>query len=204
MMQVCPPPLGSGLQLFGSIVQVLGHATDPVEHGAPPSSALPDEANSIVAVKTASTPYNFMVISSRLVRYRAHPGRASSNEVATFTRPKIGKRAALVRPARMCETGGGIVKSRHSKATTGTSCEVPVVFCCVERVAERAAQYMPPMPGPPAGAAGLSSFFSTMSASVVRSRPAIEAEFWSAVRVTLVGSITPACTRSSYVSVRAL
>ena len=61
------------------------------------------------------------------------------------------------------------------------------------------AQYMPPMPppGPPAGAAGLSSFFSTISASVVRSSPEIEAAFCSAVRVTLVGSMTPACTRSS-------
>ena len=45
---------------------------------------------------------------------------------------------------------------------------------------------------PPAGA-GFSSFFSTIIASVVRSRPAIDAAFCSAVRVTLVGSMTPAC-----------
>ena len=41
-------------------------------------------------------------------------------------------------------------------------------------------------------------------ASVVSSRPAIEAAFCSAVRVTLVGSMTPALTRSSYSSVPAL
>jgi hypothetical protein len=61
------------------------------------------------------------------------------------------------------------------------------------------------MPPPPPGA-GLASFsfFSTMIASVVRRSEAIDAAFWSAVRVTFVGSMTPAWTRSSYVSVRAL
>jgi hypothetical protein len=38
---------------------------------------------------------------------------------------------------------------------------------------------MPP-PAPPAGADGLSSFFSTISASVVSRRPEIDAAFWSA------------------------
>jgi hypothetical protein len=59
-------------------------------------------------------------------------------------------------------------------------------------------QYIPPIP-PPGGAAGagFSSFFSTTTASVVSRRPAIEAAFCSAVRVTLVGSMTPALTRSS-------
>ena len=55
-------------------------------------------------------------------------------------------------------------------------------------------------PAAPAGA-GFSSFFSTTTHSVVRSRPAIDAAFCSAVRVTLVGSMTPALTRSSYASV---
>ena len=50
---------------------------------------------------------------------------------------------------------------------------------------------MPPMP-PPAGIAG-SSFFgaSATMASVVIIRPAIDAAFYSAVRVTLVGSRMP-------------
>jgi len=62
---------------------------------------------------------------------------------------------------------------------------------------------MPPPCPPPAGA----SFFSGISeimASVVSSRPEIDAAFCSAVRVTLVGSMTPAFTRSSYTSVLAL
>ena len=61
----------------------------------------------------------------------------------------------------------------------------------------RADQYIPPMPPPGAASAGFSSFFSTTTHSVVRSKPAIDAAFWSAKRVTLVGSITPAFTRSS-------
>jgi len=52
---------------------------------------------------------------------------------------------------------------------------------------------MPPPPG--AAGAGLSSFFSTTIASVVRSRPAMDAAFCSAVRVTVVGSMTPEATR---------
>ena len=62
--------------------------------------------------------------------------------------------------------------------------------------------YMPPMPSmpPPPGIwppAFSSSGFSTTTASVVSSSPAIEAAFWSAMRTTLVGSITPAWTRFS-------
>src|SRR5271170_5475953 len=71
---------------------------------------------------------------------------------------------------------------------------------------ERVAQYMPSMP-PPWAAPWLASFFSGISetiASVVSIRPAIEAAFWSAVRVTFVGSMTPALTRSSNLSVAAL
>ena len=63
-------------------------------------------------------------------------------------------------------------------------------------------QYMPPIPPmpPPPGIGGpafSSSGFSTTTASVVSSSPAIEAAFWSAMRTTLVGSITPASTRFS-------
>ena len=60
------------------------------------------------------------------------------------------------------------------------------------------------MPPPAPASAGFSSFRWTTTHSVVRSNPAIDAAFWSAVRVTLVGSMTPAFTRSSNVSVSAL
>ena len=63
---------------------------------------------------------------------------------------------------------------------------------------------MPPMPPPPMAIAGLSSGSSLTAASVVISRPATEAASCSAVRTTLVGSMTPALTRSSYWSVAAL
>ena len=55
----------------------------------------------------------------------------------------------------------------------------------------------------PAGAGFFSGISATM-ASVVSISEAMDAAFCSAVRVTLVGSITPATTRSSYVSVWAL
>ena len=49
------------------------------------------------------------------------------------------------------------------------------------------------MPPPPPGIGGVLSFsfFSTTTHSVVSSRPAMDAAFCSAVRVTLVGSMTP-------------
>lgn len=53
--------------------------------------------------------------------------------------------------------------------------------------------------------AGFSSFGASATvASVVRISPAIDAAFWSAVRATLVGSTTPASTRSPYSPVAAL
>ena len=52
--------------------------------------------------------------------------------------------------------------------------------------------------------AGFFSGISAIMASVVSISEAIDAAFCSAVRVTLVGSMTPAATRSSYVSVAAL
>src|SRR5437879_5481665 len=58
---------------------------------------------------------------------------------------------------------------------------------------------MPPPPG--IGGVFSFSFFSTTTHSVVRSNPAMDAAFCSAVRVTLVGSMTPAATRSSYSSI---
>jgi len=45
---------------------------------------------------------------------------------------------------------------------------------------------------------------SARAHSVVRNIPATEAAFWSATRTTLVGSITPASRRFSYLSARAL
>src|SRR5712671_3381102 len=58
---------------------------------------------------------------------------------------------------------------------------------------------MPPMP-PPCGIAGgvFFSGFSATIASVVTSRPATEAAFCNASRTTLVGSMMPALTISTY------
>src|SRR5262245_51019560 len=59
---------------------------------------------------------------------------------------------------------------------------------------------MPPMP-PPGGMAGpAEAFFGTSAtiASVVISSAATEAAFWIAVRTTLVGSMMPFLTRSTY------
>lgn len=53
-------------------------------------------------------------------------------------------------------------------------------------------------------AASSSSGMEQIMASVVSMREAMDAAFCRAVRVTLVGSITPAFTRSSYCSVEAL
>ena len=57
---------------------------------------------------------------------------------------------------------------------------------------------------PGAGAAAFGSGISDTRASVVRSREAMDAAFCRAERTTLVGSMTPASTRFSYSSVRAL
>ena len=59
-------------------------------------------------------------------------------------------------------------------------------------------QYIPPPMPPPGGIGCFSSFsgISLTSASVVSMSEAMEAAFWSAVRATLVGSMTPASTRS--------
>ena len=62
---------------------------------------------------------------------------------------------------------------------------------------------MPPMP-PGMGASFLGSGFSAMAHSVVSSREATEAAFCRAVRVTFLGSMTPALMRSSYSPVAAL
>ena len=55
-----------------------------------------------------------------------------------------------------------------------------------------------------AGAAPLGSGLSAMAHSVVSSRPATEAAFCRAMRVTFFGSMTPALIRSSYSPVAAL
>ncbi len=60
---------------------------------------------------------------------------------------------------------------------------------------------MPPMPpGMPPPAAPSAFGFSAIMASVVMRRPATEAASCSAVRTTLVGSMMPAATRSTYSS----
>ena len=61
---------------------------------------------------------------------------------------------------------------------------------------------MPPMSPPAAGASG--SGLSATTASVVRKRPAMDAAFCSAERVTFTGSMMPAARRSSYTPVAAL
>src|SRR5699024_1018238 len=66
---------------------------------------------------------------------------------------------------------------------------------------------IPPMPSMPAAASAPAAAFSGLSAttdSVVRNRPAIEAAFCRAERVTLTGSLMPAASRSSYPPVTAL
>src|SRR5574344_30370 len=63
---------------------------------------------------------------------------------------------------------------------------------------------IPPPIGGIAAGAGFSSFLSAITHSVVSNIPATEAAFCKAILVTLVGSITPAANRFSYLSVRAL
>ena len=64
-------------------------------------------------------------------------------------------------------------------------------------VAAAHAALPPPPGGPPPAPADFFLGFSATSASVVSIRLATEAAFCSAVRTTLVGSMTPALTRSS-------
>jgi len=64
-------------------------------------------------------------------------------------------------------------------------------YCCVRFLVSISG------PWPPGMGAGFFSGMSATMASVVSIREAMEEAFWSAVRVTLVGSITPATTRSS-------
>ena len=67
---------------------------------------------------------------------------------------------------------------------------------------------MPPMSGaPPWPPQPQDSFFSGRSVtmqSVVSRRPAMDAAFWRALRVTFAGSTTPAFRRSQYSPVRTL
>src|SRR5919201_4169738 len=63
---------------------------------------------------------------------------------------------------------------------------------------------IPPMSGIPPAPTGSFSGISATIASVVRMFLAIEAAFWSAERVTIAGSITPAATRSSISPLAAL
>ncbi len=102
-------------------------------------------------------------------------------------------RRSRLRPG--CAGGRCRIRPRPKKSGEGAASATPSLPSSLFPLP---AQYMPPMPPPggPAGA-GFSSFFSTISASVVSRRLAIEAAFCNAVRETLVGSMTPACTRFS-------
>src|SRR5919107_786531 len=62
---------------------------------------------------------------------------------------------------------------------------------------------MPPMSSPPPTGAAFFSGLSATTASVVRNRPAMEAAFCRAERVTLTGSLMPAASRSTYSPVAA-
>ena len=65
-------------------------------------------------------------------------------------------------------------------------------------------QYIPPIDGSTAGAADAGSLMSATSDSVVSTIDATDAAFWSAERVTFVGSTIPLSIMSAYSSVRAL
>lgn len=76
-------------------------------------------------------------------------------------------------------------------------CGINYIISNQEKVSAYIMPPMPPIPGAPIGISGLSSFFSTITHSVVRNIPAIEAAFSRATRVTLAGSTTPAACRFS-------
>ena len=118
-----------------------------------------------------------------------------SSPIGASARVSLSYGRIMRRSARTYEPVNGSSKWSLMRAPNGRArkrgARWPPIWCC-------GSQYIPPMP-PPGGAtgAGLSSFFSTTTHSVVSRRPAIDAAFCSAVRVTLVGSMTPAFTRSS-------
>ena len=126
---------------------------------------------------------------------RGHPPspRPQAARWVSFSRSSSAGawRRARRRPAEPRSTGqkkNGLAPRRQPAA------------CC--RVSDRGQKSMPPAPMPAGSFSSLG--ISLTSASVVSSRLATLAAFCSAVRVTLVGSITPASKRSVYSPVAAL
>src|SRR5579883_795725 len=74
----------------------------------------------------------------------------------------------------------------------------------VVQLSRRWAAQKSSMPPPPGIAGAFSSGLSTMTASVVRKRAAMDAAFCNAERVTLAASMTPSANRSVYSPVAAL
>jgi len=83
-----------------------------------------------------------------------------------------------------------------------SSMDLAIIILCQVNLKVRlvAGTYMPPPISPDLS----SPWISEMRASVVSIKPAIEAAFCSAQRVTFAGSMMPAATRSSNLSVAAL
>jgi len=124
------------------------------------------------------------------VAHQSHAGAGCRGGDHTRGRPARGDRQAV---GCLRHTGPARQWRPASRTAAGEDPRRP--FCHVIQTY----QYIPPMPPPGmAGADFSSSFFSTTTHSVVSSSEAMEAAFCRAVRVTLVGSITPASTRSSY------
>src|SRR5690606_3770195 len=101
-------------------------------------------------------------------------------------------------------------RSGTGETNTGNRCKKqshPDFSGWLDQLIKLSAYIMPPMPPPIGGApapAFSSSAASANTTSVVSSIDAMEAAFSSAMRDTLVGSITPAPIKFSYTSERAL
>ena len=93
-------------------------------------------------------------------------------------------------PHASCLAWGFCTASRHTQQRRS------VAACSAQTYMSMPMPPIPPMPPGMPPAAGLSSASSATMASVVRIRPATEAAFCSAERVTLAGSSTPSSTRS--------
>ncbi len=121
----------------------------------------------------------------RRTRWRAsaRSGRAQARG-ASATAPDCSVRRRDSVPSESCRGGQKSPRSSPDAAGTPTDCR---------RQRRVARVYARPPPAPSSWRAGRSA----MSTSVVSMREATDAAFCNAIRTTLVGSITPATTRSS-------
>ena len=136
----------------------------------------------------ASAPLGFRLATGLTARHWALPRRSASASpqdrpaaaVPTATRGVFGFRlTTTTRP------GAALEAKKHAEA------------CFFVGYAGGGIYIMPPMPPAGIAGAGVSSFLSAMTHSVVRNMPAMEAAFSRATRVTLAGSMTPAARRFS-------